>query len=97
RSVIIRPHVVAFVNRELLCPLCSDQFPKPILSLIKASRVAWSGTLNKASAKHIKATPSSVDKEYSCNKFCTSPSLKELFFLWRKPCTKATACSAIFG
>ncbi len=75
--VSIKAQVVAFTKNDSLCPRCAPQSPPANLSLIKLSMVALSGTRNNASARHIKAIPSSLDKAYSVKK----ESIPVLFFL----------------
>lgn len=55
---------------ELECPRWAAQSDAPILSSIRASTVSGSGTLIRASARHIRATPSRVDRPYSARKPC---------------------------
>ena len=64
--VINKPQVAALTNIDGDSPRCLRQSPRLILSAINRSAVALSGIRNKASAKHIKATPSSDDNENSC-------------------------------
>ena len=56
--VIIKPQVAALTNSDGALLTCAAQSPPPILSRMSASRVAVSGIRNKASARHISATPS---------------------------------------
>ncbi|SCV64374.1 hypothetical protein ANAPH1_00584 [Anaplasma phagocytophilum] len=60
--------VDALTNIEEELPICFFQVVPAILSLIISSMVHSSGILNKDSAKHIKATPSSLERPYSCIK-----------------------------
>ena len=73
RPVISRPQVAAFTNSDSLCPRCAAQSPLPILSRISRSRVAGSGTRSSASARHIRATPSWLDRAYSRIRPSTGP------------------------
>ena len=63
--VIIKPHAAALTNSGRSAPICADHWACPSLSRIRASRVASSGIRNRASARHISATPSSLDSENS--------------------------------
>ncbi len=60
-----RPQVAALTNNDGLWPRCDCQLPLLILSRISASRVALSGMRSSASARHISATPSWLDRENS--------------------------------
>ena len=77
--VTTRPQVAALTNSDRPPPRCERQSPSAILSRISASRVAVSGMRSSASARHISATPSWLDSEYSC----TSPSTPEPLCLAR--------------
>ena len=66
-------HVEALTKGDEDFPKWVPQDDGAILSSIKSSIVSVSGTRNKASAKHIKATPSSVDSPYSLKKTSISP------------------------
>ena len=63
--VSTRPQVAALTNRDGLMPRWARQSPGASLSRISASRVAASGMRSKASARHISATPSWLESEYS--------------------------------
>ena len=63
--VSTRPQVAALTNSDGLCPTWARQSPAPSLSRISASRVAASGMRSSASARHISATPSWLESEYS--------------------------------
>ena len=63
--VSISPQVAALTNTDGLWPRCARQSPPDSLSRIRASRVAESGMRNSASARHINATPSWLESEYS--------------------------------
>ena len=63
--VSTRPQVAALTNSDGLWPTCARQSPGESLSRISASRVAASGMRSSASARHISATPSWLDSEYS--------------------------------
>ena len=82
RPVSINAHVDALTNDEAERPKCLPQSDGAILSSINASMVSASGTLNSASAKHISAMPSSVDRPYSARKTSISPG-SALLRIWR--------------
>ncbi len=63
--VTTRPQVAAFTNKERECPRWASQLAWPILSRMRASRVASSGMRKSASARHMSATPSALDRSYS--------------------------------
>ena len=63
----------ALTKIESLFPICELQSPPASLSRISESAVCLSGTRSKASAKHIKTIPSSVDKENSLSRASTPP------------------------
>ena len=71
RPVITRPQVAALTNRDRPVPAWEIQSPPAILSRIRASRVAASGMRRSASARHINATPSWLDRAYSCSSAST--------------------------
>ena len=58
---------------ELEFHKCFSQSVGAILSLISSSIVVLSGTLSSASAKHIKANPSSFDSPYSLKRISINP------------------------
>ena len=60
-----QPQVAALTNRDCALLVCAAQSPPPILSRMSASRVAVSGMRSSASARHISATPSWLDRENS--------------------------------
>ena len=60
-----KAHVDALTNDECDCPRCLPHSLGAILSSISASIVSSSGTRSNASARHISATPSSVERPYS--------------------------------
>ena len=64
--VISKPHAAAFTNMDGLRPKWRFQSPSASLSWISLSRVSLSGMRNRASARHISATPSSLDSVNSC-------------------------------
>ena len=68
-------------------PTCDFQSPWLILSRISASRVALSGMRSKASARHISATPSWLERENSC----TSAATPLPTGASRRPCTSLAA------
>ena len=63
--VTTRPQVAAFTNGDGLWPRCAAQSPGAILSRMSRSRVGASGMRSSASARHMSATPSVLDSEYS--------------------------------
>ena len=65
RPVSARAQVEALTKMELEEPEWADQSCGAILSRIRSSTVSASGTRNSASARHISATPSWVDRPYS--------------------------------
>ena len=73
RPVSISAQVEAFTRLDVECPRCRPQSDGAILSSMSASMVSASGTRSSASAKHISATPSSVDNPYSARKTSISP------------------------
>ena len=89
------PHDAAFTNSDELRPTCWRQSPWPILSRINALRVAASGMRSSASARHISATPSSLDSAYSCIRFCTRPSRPPCCCPSRIPVTSWRAIASV--
>jgi len=89
--------VAALTNSDGLRPRCSCHWPVLTLSRISASRVAGSGIRSSASARHISATPSCDDSEYSWSKPCTSPSRPPPLGRSRSACARrrASACAAL--
>ena len=83
--------VEALTNVEWLSPKCLPHSDGAILSSINASMVAASGTRSSASARHIKATPSSEDRPYSAKK----SSIMEGLASARSRSTIALACCEI--
>ncbi len=73
RPVSISAKVEALTNIESDLARWLSQFAPPILSLISRSAVSASGTRSSASARHISATPSAPESEYSCMKASTPP------------------------
>ena len=67
RPVSISAQVEALTRLEELSPRWRPQSEGAILSSISASMVARSGTRSIASARHIRATPSRVDRPYSAS------------------------------
>ena len=63
--VNINAQVDALTSDDEDLPRCSPQLDGAILSSMSSSMVSASGTRNNASARHIMATPSSVDRPYS--------------------------------
>ena len=72
--VISSPQVAALTKGEGDWPTCARHSPPPILSAMRASRVAPSGMRSSASARHIRATPSWLERAYSRISPCTSPA-----------------------
>ena len=66
--VSIRAQVEALTSDELDWPRWEPQRPGVILSSIRASTVSASGTRKSASARHMSATPSLVERPYSPRK-----------------------------
>ena len=62
RPVSMSAQVEALTKIELDSPECADQSCGAILSWIRSSMVCVSGTRSSASARHISATPSLVDR-----------------------------------
>ncbi len=81
----------ALINFDGLSPKCLRHCEGAILSSIKASMVVPSGTRRSASAKHIKATPSSDDRPYSIK----NNSMTDGWALFRNWVTISVACLAI--
>jgi len=77
------PQAAALTNMDCERPTCDFQSPWLILSRISASRVALSGMRSKASARHISATPSWLERENSC----TSAATPLPTGASRRPCT----------
>ena len=73
RPVSIRPQVPALTRMDELRPRWDSQSAPASLSAISFSAVSSSGTLSRASARHINTTPSSEDKSYSCIKASSTP------------------------
>ena len=73
RPVSISAHVEALTMVEVEWPRWWPQSEGAILSSISASIVSASGTRSSASARHINATPSSVDRPYSARKTSIRP------------------------
>ena len=85
--VSANPQVAALTNSDSLCPKCARQSPGATLSRMSASRVASSGIRSSASARHIKATPSAEESEYSCISAATPERESDA----RRPSTRARA------
>ena len=73
--VINKPHAAALTNIDGLRPKCFFQLPSDNLSWINLFRVSTSGIRKSASARHINATPSSLDSVNSCIKASTPLAL----------------------
>ena len=65
RPVSTSPQVAALTNSDGLFPTWARQSPGESLSRMSASRVVASGMRSRASARHISATPSWLESEYS--------------------------------
>ena len=70
-----RAQVEALTSDEADCPRWRPQFDGAILSSISASMVTASGTRSNASARHIRAMPSSVDRPYSARNTSIRPGV----------------------
>ncbi len=81
--------VDAFTSGDVECPKWLLQSEAAILSSMSASIVAGSGTRSRASARHMSATPSSVDNPYSAKK----TSIRPAFLVDRISFTKVSARS----
>jgi hypothetical protein len=66
--VSIRPQVEALTNSEFERPECESQSPAASFSAINWSAVSSSGMRNSASARHISAMPSWLERPNSCRK-----------------------------
>ena len=75
--VNIRAQVEALTRLDDDRPRCRPQSLGAILSSISASMVSASGTRSSASAKHISAMPSSVERPYSAKKTSINPGLTD--------------------
>ena len=75
--VSISAQVDAFTRLEAERPRWRPQSAGAILSSISASIVGASGTRSSASARHISAMPSSVDRPYSARNTSIKPGLAE--------------------
>ena len=73
RPVSINAHVEALTSDDAEWPRCLPQSDGAILSSINSSMVSASGTRSSASAKHISAMPSSVERPYSAKKTSIKP------------------------
>ena len=69
----IKANEEAFSANELDFQRCLSQSDGATLSLMRSSTVALSGIRSNASAKHIRASPSSFDKPYSLNRISINP------------------------
>ncbi len=67
------PQVAELTSAESLLPACAPQSAVPILSRIRRSAVAASGTRRNASASDSSATPSAVLSRYCWRKRLTQP------------------------
>src|SRR6185503_311379 len=88
RPVSISPQVEAFTSSDSLSPRCSSQAPLGILSAISRSAVSPSGMRSKASARHIRITPSREARLYSRRKASSAPPLPRAL---RTACTSSRA------
>ena len=71
--VSISPQVEALTSTDELLPRCDSQSASPSLSAISFSAVSSSGMRSNASARHIRTTPSSEERSYSCMKASSKP------------------------
>ena len=90
RPVKSSAQVEALTNRDSDAPVCSAQLPPASLSASSASMVPASGTRSRASAKHMSAMPSSLDRPNSCRK---ESRMGRSPLRWRQPCTRSRACA----
>ena len=92
--------VDALTKAEWLSPRCLPHSDGAILSSIKASMVAASGTRNSASARHIKAMPSSEERPYSAKNnsitegLASARSLLTMALAWREISARASGLGA---
>ena len=77
RPVSISAQVEALTSEDADLPRWRPQSEGAILSSMSASMVSASGTRRRASARHISAMPSSVDRPYSARKTSLRPGLAE--------------------
>ena len=77
RPVSISAQVEALTRLDADRPRWRPQSEGAILSSISASIVGASGTRSKASARHISATPSSVESPYSARNTSIRPGFAE--------------------
>ena len=73
RPVSMRAQVEALTNRESLLPRCLRQSASASLSLIKRVAVSASGMRRRASARHMRTTPSGLESSYSWRKASNPP------------------------
>ena len=73
--VSIRLQVEALTNNDSDLPLWAPQLPPRIFSAIRRSAVRASGTRSRASARHIRATPSALERPNSSRKASKVPLL----------------------
>ena len=71
--VSIRPQVDALTKIDELWPRCDSQSALDSLSAISFSAVSESGMRSSASARHMRTTPSSEDRSYSCMNASSAP------------------------
>ncbi len=84
--VSIRLQVEALTKRDPERPAWLAQSAEEIFSAISLSRVSSSGVRSSASARHISASPSGVERPNSCRKLSTTP--------WRRACRRAALTSS---
>ena len=77
-----KPHAEALTNSDGLLPRWDCQLPPDSLSWMSSLRVAASGTRSRASARHIRAMPSALDRENSCIRASTPLALVRLARTW---------------
>ena len=90
--VSIRPQVEALTNKDSDLPLWAPQLPPRIFSAIRRSAVRASGTRNRASARHIRATPSALERPNSSKNASNVPLL---FLSLRQSVTRLRASLSI--
>ena len=99
RPVSISAQTLALTNGLSEWPLWLAQSPERIFSAIRASWVSASGTRSSASARHISATPSWLDRPNSARKASSVPrsffsARERLTMAWAVPTMAARAASS---
>ena len=85
--VSIRLQVEALTRMDSEAPAWLAQSAEAIFSAISLSRVSSSGVRSRASARHISARPSRVERLNSCRKLSTTP--------WRRAPRRAARTRAV--